>query len=58
MHFYIQEHLIFYIPNIHTNSIKKKEHISMSQQLEIYTYCSINKQYIEVGIKMEESLLD
>ena len=42
-----KQHLrTFYIHNIHTNLIKKKDHINVSQQLEIYTYCSMNKQYV------------
>ena len=32
--------LIFYMHNI-----KKKEYPNMSQQLELYIYCSMNKQY-------------
>ena len=32
---------------IHTNSIKKKEYKNASQQLKIYKYCSMNKQYME-----------
>ena len=35
------------IHNTHTNDIKKKEHTNESQLLEIYTYCSMNKQYID-----------
>ena len=33
--------------NIHTSGIKKKEYTHMSQQLEIWTYNSMNKQYVE-----------
>ena len=39
--------LTLYIHNIHISSIKKKEHTNMPQQLELCTYCSINKQYVE-----------
>ena len=42
-HLYKQEHLIFYMHNIPTSGIKKNK----SQQLELYTYCSMNKQYME-----------
>ena len=31
--------------NIHTSGIKKKECTNVSQQLEIDTYCPMNKQY-------------
>ena len=34
----MQEHLNFYMNNIHTYGIKKKE---------IYSYCSIDKQFVE-----------
>ena len=47
MHLYIQEHLTLYIHNIHANGIMKREKTNMSQQLEIYTYYSVNKQYVE-----------
>ena len=33
--------------NIHINGIKKKEYTNVSQQLIIYIYCSMNKQYLE-----------
>ena len=32
---------------IHTNGIKKNESSNMSKQLEIYTYCLMNKLYVE-----------
>ena len=47
MYLYIEEHLTFYIHNIHTNGIKKKEYTYVSQQLKIYTYFFMNKQYVE-----------
>ena len=43
MHLYVQEYLIFYR---YTNGIQKKEYTSMSKQLQIYTYCPMNKQYV------------
>ena len=47
---YVQEHLNFYINNIHTNGIKKKDYTNVSKQVEIYSCCSMNKQYVQ-GIK-------
>ena len=38
------------------NGIKKKEYTNMSQQQEIYTYCSMNKQYVE-GMQNGEKIL-
>ena len=39
------------INNIPTSGIKKKKYRNMSQQLELYTYYSMNKQYVEEGTK-------
>ena len=58
MHLYIEEHLIFYIHDVHTNGIKKKEYTNMFKQLKIYTYYSMNKQYEEGVQKWKKSLLD
>ena len=35
---------------MHINDYKKKEIMNVSKQVEIYTYCSVNKQY-EEGIQ-------
>ena len=47
MHLYMQEYLTFYSHNLHMSGIKIKEYMKMIQQLEIYAYCSMKKQYIE-----------
>ena len=47
IHLYIQNYLNFYIHNIYSSSIKKKENTNVSKQEEIYTYSSMNKQYVE-----------
>ena len=42
---------------MHTNDIKKKEYTNVSQQLEIYAYCSMNKHYMEVVQKWKKAYL-
>ena len=37
--------------------MKKNEHTNVSQQLKIWTSCSMNNQYVEVGSKLENGLL-
>ena len=44
--------------DIHSIGIKKKEYANKSQQLEIFTYCSLNKQYVEEVQKWKKDLLD
>ena len=46
-----------YIHHEYTNGIKKKDYINLSQQLEIYTYCSMNKQYVEWVQKWKKAYL-
>ena len=41
--------LIFYA----TSGINKREDKNMSQQQELYTYCSMNKQYVEGAQKIK-----
>ena len=37
---------------------EKRKHKSVSIGRNIYTHCSMNKQYIEVSIKMRKKKLD
>ena len=39
------------------NRIKKKEYTNMSQQLQLYTYCVLNKQYMGGVQKWEKAYL-
>ena len=50
MSMYIQEPLSFYIFDIHTNGIKKKEYTNVPQQLEIYAYF-VYKQAVYVRVQ-------
>ena len=53
---HIQERLIFYKHNIHTDGITNKEYTNLFQKLKLYSYCSMKKQYVE-GVQNSERLI-
>ena len=45
-----------YIHNTHTNGMKKTEFTKISEQIEIYTFCSMNKKGVKRVLKWERKL--
>ena len=54
-HLRMQEHLTSYMHNVYVSSIKRKN-TQICHLVELYTYCSMNKQYKQ-ELPKEKSLI-